>query len=212
MSSKKSLEKRKYILDNFLDLVAEQGFNRVTLKDVAKKSGLTKSGVYYYFKSKEDLLLETINLMYTEIKALMEKNVKPVKDPVVKLKKYIELKLAFLTDESLALSCFTHFSMEVLEEIEKFLFDSPELIKRFAEISFEDKGVLKNILYELYKGKNVDESYVEQQARILMILIDGFYHSMKQMDKLDSSMREMFVPDVKKAAKQIAEILTKGIQ
>jgi AcrR family transcriptional regulator len=43
-----------------LQLFAEQGFAKTSLKDVGKKAGVSKATVYLYFKNKEDLLLAAV--------------------------------------------------------------------------------------------------------------------------------------------------------
>jgi len=54
--------KKDIIIINFLSLVQQHGLSRVTLNDVAEKSGLTKSALYYYFESKEALVVEGYKL------------------------------------------------------------------------------------------------------------------------------------------------------
>ena len=50
-------EKKAMIIQNFVSLLKQYGIEKVTLNDVAEKSGLTKSALYYYFDSKETLML-----------------------------------------------------------------------------------------------------------------------------------------------------------
>ena len=40
----------------FLDLVEEKGFSKVSVKDIAEKSGITRGTFYLYFEDKYDLL------------------------------------------------------------------------------------------------------------------------------------------------------------
>ena len=48
--------KKDHIVEVALDLFLEKGFPNVTLSDVAKKAGYSKSSLYTYFDSKEDFL------------------------------------------------------------------------------------------------------------------------------------------------------------
>ena len=52
-------QKKEIILRNFVSLMQQYGIEKVTLNDVAEKSGLTKSALYYYFNSKEALIIAT---------------------------------------------------------------------------------------------------------------------------------------------------------
>jgi AcrR family transcriptional regulator len=48
---------RQRILDTALELFTEQGYDRTSLREIAEKLGVTKAALYYYFESKDDILL-----------------------------------------------------------------------------------------------------------------------------------------------------------
>src|ERR1700722_11630804 len=48
---------RDRILDVALDLFIEQGFDGTSLRQIAERLGVTKAALYYYFESKDDILL-----------------------------------------------------------------------------------------------------------------------------------------------------------
>ncbi|OKP78250.1 TetR family transcriptional regulator [Ensifer adhaerens] len=60
VSRKQVEENRKTILEAAGQLFRERGFESVTVTDVMKAAGLTHGGFYGYFKSKEDLIAQTI--------------------------------------------------------------------------------------------------------------------------------------------------------
>src|SRR5215475_13433540 len=49
-------DRREQIIDAALRVFAQKGFARATNRDVAQEAGITTGLIYYYFKSKEDLL------------------------------------------------------------------------------------------------------------------------------------------------------------
>lgn len=49
-------DRREQIIDAALRVFAEKGFARATNRDIAQEAGITTGLIYYYFKSKEDLL------------------------------------------------------------------------------------------------------------------------------------------------------------
>ena len=49
-------DRREQIIDAALRVFAQKGFARATNRDVAREAGITTGLIYYYFKSKEDLL------------------------------------------------------------------------------------------------------------------------------------------------------------
>lgn len=49
---------RERILDIALELFAEHGYDKTSLRDIAERLGTTKAALYYHFARKEDILLE----------------------------------------------------------------------------------------------------------------------------------------------------------
>ena len=57
---------RQTILDAAGHLFRAQGFERVTVADVMKAAGLTHGGFYGYFKSKDDLIAQSLAHVFAE--------------------------------------------------------------------------------------------------------------------------------------------------
>jgi AcrR family transcriptional regulator len=49
---------RERILDIALELFADQGYDKTSLRDIAARLGTTKAALYYHFERKEDILME----------------------------------------------------------------------------------------------------------------------------------------------------------
>lgn len=58
-------EKKQVILDKAAALIARKGFDVATMMDVAKACGTSKSHLYHYFPSKEDLLYAIVHAHIT---------------------------------------------------------------------------------------------------------------------------------------------------
>ncbi len=56
-SIKKSDETRRRILEAALDLFRENGFDATTMRDIAKKAGVALGAAYYYFDSKDAIVM-----------------------------------------------------------------------------------------------------------------------------------------------------------
>ncbi|WP_439692695.1 TetR/AcrR family transcriptional regulator [Curtobacterium sp. SP.BCo] len=56
----KGIAKRGEILTTALELVAQQGFRRTSIKDIADAVGLTQAGLLHYFDSKDELWVEIL--------------------------------------------------------------------------------------------------------------------------------------------------------
>lgn len=48
---------RERILDIALELFADQGYERTSLRQIAERLGFSKAAIYYHFASKEDILM-----------------------------------------------------------------------------------------------------------------------------------------------------------
>jgi AcrR family transcriptional regulator len=48
---------RERVLDVALDLFIDQGFDGTSLREIAERLGVTKAALYYYFESKDDILM-----------------------------------------------------------------------------------------------------------------------------------------------------------
>jgi AcrR family transcriptional regulator len=56
----RSAETRGRVLEAALDLFIERGYDKVSLREIAERVGVTKAALYYYFPSKEQLLLTLV--------------------------------------------------------------------------------------------------------------------------------------------------------
>jgi AcrR family transcriptional regulator len=58
---------KRRIIEAAMDVIAERGCDQMTIDDVAKKLGVTKGAVYWYFKSKEELVTAVLNKFQSDI-------------------------------------------------------------------------------------------------------------------------------------------------
>lgn len=63
--------KKQVILDRAVALIAQKGFDGATMSDVAAACGASKSHLYHYFPSKEDLLYAIVKEHITEQVAVL---------------------------------------------------------------------------------------------------------------------------------------------
>lgn len=62
-------DKRDRLIDAANDLIYQQTFNSTTLADIATRADVPLGNVYYYFKTKEDILKAVIQKRSTELQA-----------------------------------------------------------------------------------------------------------------------------------------------
>ncbi|MDE6388031.1 MAG: TetR/AcrR family transcriptional regulator [Lachnospiraceae bacterium] len=58
----KSVQKKQYILDTARRVFAEKGYKNVTMKDIVEACEISRGGLYLYFDSTEQILLEILQM------------------------------------------------------------------------------------------------------------------------------------------------------
>ncbi len=60
------IETYEHILSVASDLITENGFANVSMNDIVKATGLSKGGIYWHFKSKDDIIIAIVDRIFTE--------------------------------------------------------------------------------------------------------------------------------------------------
>lgn len=94
MATPKAEETRDRILDAALRLFREHGFEQTTMRDVAAEAGVATGAAYYYYRSKEDLVMAFYLRTDEEARAIFEKVLASSKDLKKRIRGMIEGKFA----------------------------------------------------------------------------------------------------------------------
>ncbi|WP_419796355.1 TetR/AcrR family transcriptional regulator [Streptomyces fuscus] len=63
---------RQRIQDVALELFAEQGYEKTSLREIAERLGVTKAALYYHFKTKEEIIVSLFEDLTRPIEELVE--------------------------------------------------------------------------------------------------------------------------------------------
>src|SRR5246127_4312201 len=63
---------RSRVQEVALELFAEQGYEKTSLREIAERLGVTKAALYYHFKSKEDIVHSFTDDYFAEIDDLVD--------------------------------------------------------------------------------------------------------------------------------------------
>jgi AcrR family transcriptional regulator len=66
-----SRDTRSRLRELALQLFAEQGYEKTSLREIAERLGVTKAALYYYFKSKEDIVRSLVEDYVAELDDLI---------------------------------------------------------------------------------------------------------------------------------------------
>lgn len=94
----------KKIMDVAIDLFANNGFKGTSIREIAKHSGMTITNIYYYFGSKEGLLMEILEKLTHQIverlRQISETDCQPLERFKLLLQTHLELLLNVFRKES----------------------------------------------------------------------------------------------------------------
>jgi AcrR family transcriptional regulator len=88
----KAEETRQRILDAALRLFRERGFDETTMRDIASEAGVATGAAYYYFQSKEDLVMAFYVRTAEEARQLVPRILERSTDLKKRLRAIIDLK------------------------------------------------------------------------------------------------------------------------
>lgn len=80
---------RQRIIDSAKVLIAEQGYQKTTIADIAKHAGIAEATIYDYFQGKEDLMLVIPDFWVKDIIRDLDEQFIGIKGAVNKLRKYL---------------------------------------------------------------------------------------------------------------------------
>jgi AcrR family transcriptional regulator len=77
-----------------LQLFAEQGYEKTSLREIAERLGVTKAALYYYFKSKEDIVRSLVEDYVAEVDELIAWGKEQPRSPATRaeiVRRYLEI-------------------------------------------------------------------------------------------------------------------------
>ena len=91
----KSEETRKQILSAALELFRKQGFEAATMREIARSAGVATGAAYYYFDSKDAIVLAFYDQAQRDMAPLLEQTLVETRDLEECLRRIIRIKLEY---------------------------------------------------------------------------------------------------------------------
>lgn len=188
--SQRQLEERKMrkdrILDGALEVFKEKGLEGATMDEIANSSGFGKATLYYYFKSKEDVLSEILNEGWMKIWESLE--------PVI-------------ADQKSPRKTFVNLLMKIVEYAQRrpglfeFLFNAPKAIKLDDQPWKEYQHRLYTVIQGLLEDGIKAGEFPRIEPKLMFKALGGLF------------MGLVFIGDKKKfvSEKEIEELLNQLI-
>lgn len=137
---------RSRILDEAVDLASIQGLGGLTIGPLAERLGLSKSGLFAHFDSKEALQVETLDRAADLFRADVTEPLRAVADRRARLRAFFERWIAWLDDSRLSGGCpilaaaveFDDVPGPVHDAAARHLAELQQLVVKFARAARPD--------------------------------------------------------------------------
>jgi len=93
-------EKKSRIIVAAKELIAQYGFKKTTMDEIATKARMGKSSMYYYFKNKEDIFAEIVRIDSDLFRQKLNDAIQKAYSPQDKIMQYISTRMLHLKELS----------------------------------------------------------------------------------------------------------------
>ncbi|MBI4540056.1 MAG: TetR/AcrR family transcriptional regulator [Gemmatimonadetes bacterium] len=133
-------EKLASILKAAAAIFADKGYHQASIRDIAGATGISLSGLYYYFKSKEELLFLIQDHCFGTILERLENDLEGVADPEERLRILVRNHLHFFVNSMREMKVLSHEARALTAEYRRRVNAKK---KRYTEIVMEILSELK---------------------------------------------------------------------
>lgn len=184
----KSVQKKKYILETARKVFVEKGYKNVTMKDIVETCGISRGGLYLYFDSTEQILLEVLQMEADETDDVFSQNITQDDTAADILTLFLKEQKKELLQKKNSLTVaiyeyfFSHKSTDKNNMLRKQFDAGVRVLEKLIEAGIasgefyceDPKGAASNIMYVL-EGMKIDaqtfgitEKMVDEQLLYIM--------------------------------------------
>lgn len=137
MNKDKHEKIRKNLLETAEQVFARFGFEKTTMKDIAKHARKGKSSLYYYFSSKEDIFKAVVKTEAERFKTIIADGLENIDDTKERIKQYFSIRMHRFQELSNLYAAMRNDYLRKLDFIEnireKYDLEEIEFIQRLLE-------------------------------------------------------------------------------
>ena len=143
-------KQQQKIIHSAIKIFSKKGYTKTTIEEIAKNAKIAKGLVYYYFKTKEEIYLESLNSIRSQMKTYVDKYVEKEHNAFEKIRVRTRKILEFFSNKQDLFIVFAYQDqVKKLSEkqkkkaIENFFKQISELSDYF-KIAKEEKLIISN--------------------------------------------------------------------
>ncbi|HEX2091324.1 MAG TPA: TetR/AcrR family transcriptional regulator [Longimicrobiaceae bacterium] len=110
-------EKLESILRTAAQIFAEKGYHQASIRDIARATRVSLSGLYYYFSSKEELLFLIQDHAFGTLDETLDRLLQGVEDPIRKLRLLMENHLRYFVNNMAEMKVLSHEAESLTGEL-----------------------------------------------------------------------------------------------
>lgn len=107
-STPKAGTRLEAVLRSAANIFFAKGFHATSIEDVARDVGMLKGSLYYYIKSKDDLLFQLLLAGIEDGDAFIARQIDPRGDPVEQLERAIRAQIDYIIQNKVPFGLFLH--------------------------------------------------------------------------------------------------------
>jgi TetR/AcrR family transcriptional regulator, cholesterol catabolism regulator len=127
-------EKLESILRTSARIFAEKGYHQASIRDIARATRVSLSGLYYYFQSKEELLFLIQDRAFGTLLESLHSKLATTDDPVRKLRILVENHLRYFVSNMAEMKVLSHEGGSLTGEFRRSVNSKK---RRLSEIAME---------------------------------------------------------------------------
>lgn len=125
-------QKLEFILRTSARIFAEKNYHSTTMRDIARATKVSLSGLYHYCKSKEELLFLIQDNCFGRVLERLEQRLSGISEPEQKLRIFIENHLAFFAANMAEMKVLSHEADSLGRELQRQVSGKKEKYTRLA--------------------------------------------------------------------------------
>jgi AcrR family transcriptional regulator len=151
--------KLEMILREAGGVFADKGYHQATIRDIARATGVSLAGLYYYFKSKEDLLFLVLDHSLGRLLSRQRTTLAGVADPHDRFRIFILNHLSYFAENEQEMKVLAREAASV----------TGEMRSRIAGRELQYTGIVYRILRDLAPDENAPDLRVATFALFGML-------------------------------------------
>jgi AcrR family transcriptional regulator len=186
-------ERRRQILDAALEVFTQKGFNAATVSDVAARAGVSQGTIYWYFESKEELLIQGLLSFFDDFGQGMVQTLAQCPTAAARLRALEQVMVGFTSEAEGLFTLFLEFWASSPRR--------PEVGQIWADLLVEYKNLLAGVIEEGVQSGEFKSVNAQQLVWAVMAAYDGL------------AAYDMFVPglDLAQISQAFMETLLTGL-